>query len=410
MRVKRTGHLERRFHRWPGLGIVLGLAGWNAAFAATYALPAAGDDLVGENRAVIAQAEDTLLDIARRYDLGFNEIAAANPGVDPWLPKAGTRITVPTRFVLPHGAREGIVLNLPEMRLYYYPQVERGRAPAVMTFPIGVGREGWLTPLGLTGVVGKVTNPAWVVPASIQAEHAADGDPLPKVVPPGPDNPLGEFALRLGFPGYLIHGTNKAYSVGMRTSHGCIRMYPEDIAELYGRVAVGTPVRVVNQPYKSGRAGGVLYLEAHAPLREADTPPVENLTPAIGALMGGAIGVLAEPAWERVRAIASRHDGIPAPIDAVQAATAPALDGWFLQLGVFHAKDNAERMAHSLRKLEPGLPVTLVTERGGCRVLVGPYAGKGEARAALGRVLQGVGAEGLIIAADRLGEQRACVP
>lgn len=236
--------------------------------AAEYPMPAEEFDLVGVIRVVKAQPEDTLLDIARRYDVGQEAILHANPGVDRWLPGGGARVTVPTRHILPAPPHQGLVLNLPEMRIYYFPEAGPGERGRVLTYPVGVGRMDWATPLGETKLVAKQKDPAWRPPQSIRAEHAAEGRPLPEVVPPGPDNPLGRHALRLGIPGYLIHGTNKVFGVGMRVSHGCIRMLPEDIEELFDLVPVGTPVRIINQPAKVGWHGGDLYLEVHPPLEE----------------------------------------------------------------------------------------------------------------------------------------------
>lgn len=236
--------------------------------AAEYPMPAEEFDLVGVIRVVKAQPEDTLLDIARRYDVGQEAILHANPGVDRWLPGGGARVTVPTRHILPAPPHQGLVLNLPEMRIYYFPEAGPGERSRVLTYPVGVGRMDWATPLGETKLVAKQKDPAWRPPQSIRAEHAAEGRPLPEVVPPGPDNPLGRHALRLGIPGYLIHGTNKVFGVGMRVSHGCIRMLPEDIEELFDLVPVGTPVRIINQPAKVGWHGGDLYLEVHPPLEE----------------------------------------------------------------------------------------------------------------------------------------------
>ena len=239
-----------------------------AVTAATFQLPSPEFDLVGALQLVEARQEDTLLDIARRHDIGQEEIVRANPGVDRWLPGAGTKVTIPSRYILPLAPRKGLVLNLPEMRLYFYPQTEPGEAAAVQTYPVSIGRMDWATPLGETTLVAKQKNPAWRPPKSIREEHAAEGDPLPEIVPPGPDNPLGRYALRLGIPGYLIHGTNKAFGVGMRVSHGCIRMLPEDVEKLFPQVPVGTPVNIINQPAKAGWYGGKLYLEIHPPLTE----------------------------------------------------------------------------------------------------------------------------------------------
>jgi L,D-transpeptidase ErfK/SrfK len=260
------------------------VSGWTAADAATYPLPEDGD-IVGEVTTITARHEDTLADLARRHGLGYDQMARANPNVDPWTPGEGTTIVLPTQFILPNAPREGIVLNVPEMRLYYYPKAESGQPRQVVTFPVGIGREGWNTPLGRTQIVRKVAGPTWYPPASIRAEHAADGDILPEMVPPGPDNPLGDFAMYLGFKGYLIHGTNKPYGVGMRVSHGCVRLYPEHIAALFPHVPVDTPVHVVNQPFKVGWRGGQLFLEAHPPLSDQEHAPVSDCISEVGLVV-----------------------------------------------------------------------------------------------------------------------------
>lgn len=255
---------------------LLGLASLSA-HAESFVLPPPDVDLIGEVTVVKAEHEDTLIDIARRYDLGYDQIVKANPGVDRWVPGEGTPIVLPSRYILPNAPREGIVLNISEMRLYYYPKRQPGQDPTVITHPVSIGRMDWKTPLGRTSVVAKQENPPWYPPASIKAEHAAEGEPLPDVIPGGsPDNPLGHFALRLGIPGYLIHGVDerKANGIGMRVTHGCVRMYPEDIEKMFGMVPVGTPVYIVNQPVKVGWLADTLFLESHAPLEE-DNLPVE---------------------------------------------------------------------------------------------------------------------------------------
>ena len=219
------------------------------------------DSVVGELQITQADADDTLSDIARRFNIGYEEIVRANPGVDPWLPKAGTPIVLPTQFVLPDGPRSGIVINLAALRLYYFPPRKKNELQTVITHPIGIGMVGWTTPLGSTKVIGKRANPVWNPPSSVRKEHLEDGDPLPKAVPAGPDNPLGKYALSLAWPSYLIHGTNQPYGVGIRASHGCIRMYPEDIALLYDDIPVGTSVTVVNQATLYGRRGDSIYLQ-----------------------------------------------------------------------------------------------------------------------------------------------------
>ncbi len=239
------------------------------ARAEIYQLPPEGFDVVGAIATITARQEDTLVDIARRHGLGYEDIVRANPDVNVWLPGQGTEVILPTRFILPPGPREGIVLNLAEYRLYFFPEPKRGEPAYVMTYPISIGRMDWETPLGRTRVVSKVVNPAWYPPQSVRDEHAADGRPLPRIVPPGPDNPLGKYAMRLDIPGYLIHSTNRPAGVGMRVTHGCVRMFPEDIEYLFARVGIDTAVRIVNLPIKMGWNGDELVLEAHPVLQVA---------------------------------------------------------------------------------------------------------------------------------------------
>ena len=231
--------------------------------AATFNLPKGMDSLIdnamGKPVYVQARQEDSLIDIAVDRLLGQEEIVRANKTVDRWLPGAGTRVRIPSSYLLPDAPRQGIVINLPEYRLYYYPP---GRGN-VISYSVGIGRVDWKTPLGVTKVVGKVKNPTWTPPPSIKAEHLAKGDPLPDVWPAGADNPLGLFAFRLGIPGYLLHSTNKPQGVGMQVSHGCMRLYPKDIEQMFPIVGVGTPVNIINQPVKVGWSNGQLYVESH---------------------------------------------------------------------------------------------------------------------------------------------------
>lgn len=228
----------------------------------------ARDDVVGTLQVITANKDDTLSDIARRFNLGFEEIVSANPHVDPWLPRAGTKIVIPTQFVLPDAPRQGIVINLAAMRLFYYPKAKPGEPQKVITHPVGIGRVEWKTPEGMTRVASKKENPTWIPPLSIRREHAKNGDPLPAVVPPGPDNPMGTHVLKFDWPSYAIHGTDKPPSIGLRGSHGCLRMYPEDIVTIYHAVPVGTPVRVVNQPRLFGWRERTLYLQTYTILED----------------------------------------------------------------------------------------------------------------------------------------------
>lgn len=233
-----------------------------------YSFDSAREDVVGKLQIITAHEDDTLSDIARRFNLGYEEIVSANPQVDPWLPKAGTKIVIPTQFVLPDAPRQGIVINLAAMRLFYFPQTKAGEPQRVITHPVGIGRVEWKTPEGMTRITAKNENPSWIPTPSIRKEYAKNGNPLPAIVPPGPDNPMGAYVLRLAWPSYAIHGTDKPPSVGLRGSHGCLRMYPEDIAFIYNDVPVGTPVRVVNQPYLLGWRDNTLYLQSYAILED----------------------------------------------------------------------------------------------------------------------------------------------
>lgn len=219
-------------------------------WSAMQTLPSDGSAVIGFDTSVTSHYNETLPDIARRYGLGYEEIARANPHVDVWLPGEGTRIRLPGRHRLPSGLRQGVVVNVAERRLYFFPKPNKNEKPVVITYPVGIGKMGESTPLGQTLITAKVQHPSWYPPLSIRKEHAERGDRLPAVVVPGPDNPLGDFMMRLGFGNgsYEIHGTNKPVSVGMDTTNGCIEMYPEDVAALFGMVAVGTPVRLIKEP------------------------------------------------------------------------------------------------------------------------------------------------------------------
>jgi L,D-transpeptidase ErfK/SrfK len=227
-----------------------------------------GSDLVGYVQRTTVGKEDTLPDIARRFDVGYEELLTANPGVDPWLPGVGREVIVPTQFVLPAAPHEGVVVNVAEMRIFYYPRHKKDEPETVYTYPIGIGKVGWKTPEGSTKIISRQKDPVWYVPQSVRAEHQEDGEKLPAAVPAGPDNPLGQYMFRLGWPSYLIHGTNKPYGVGMRSSHGCMRLYPEDIAMFFDLVPIGTRVTVVNQPYVFGWRDGTLYLQAYGPMED----------------------------------------------------------------------------------------------------------------------------------------------
>jgi L,D-transpeptidase ErfK/SrfK len=276
-------------------------------------------EILGGVQVLFARYENTFVKIAREYNLGFDELRIANPGVDAWLPGEGTPIYLPTMSIVPDSPRDGILLNLPSMRLLYF--VDDGKAGSheaatltVTSHPIGIGREGWATPTGEAAVTGKARDPVWYPPASVRAEHAELGDPLPSIVPAGPDNPLGAFAMGLSMPGYLIHGTNKPAGVGMRVSHGCIRLFPEDIEALFERVPSGTPVYIINEPVLAGWQDGELFLEVHKPLAEDERDLSVEAEVAVAAAFerAGLAPALVDP--ELVAQIVSERRGIPFPI------------------------------------------------------------------------------------------------
>ncbi|HZR03971.1 MAG TPA: L,D-transpeptidase family protein [Burkholderiales bacterium] len=284
--------------------------------AATLVLPdEPNDDVVGELRVTRVTGEDTLLDIARRHDLGYTEITAANAKVDPWVPGQGKVVLLPTRFILPAGERSGLVINLAQMRLFYFPPPQRGEKPVVITHPIGVGVEYGSTPLGSTTIVDRAVDPTWVPPESVRSRWAAEGIDLPTSVPPGPGNPLGTHALYLGFAGYLIHGTDRPWGIGMRVSSGCIRMYPEDIAALFALVPVGTPVRIVDQPFAVGRLHGSAFVQVFPRPHDeegGDALDIVDHTPLIRALTRRI--PRGEVDWDRVMQVAQQRLGVPLPV------------------------------------------------------------------------------------------------
>ena len=381
-------------------------------YAAVYSLIEQHDDLIGQLQEVSITTEDTLLDIARRFDLGYNEITAANPDVDPWLPAEGDRLVIPSYFILPSAPRNGIIINLAEMRLYYFPpqeQVTSEHTAKVMTYPIGIGQEGWSTPLGVTYVTEKITDPAWTVPDSILEEYAMAGRPLPRIMPPGPDNPLGRFALRLEIPGFLIHGTNKPFGVGRRISHGCIRMYPEDIEELFQHVPVGTRVWVVDQPYKIGQRNNHLMLEAHEPITGPGSQTHDNLEQIISTIGAVTESQHKDTVRDYAVQVAQRHAGIPERITETDNSNETS-EGWVLQLGAFKEMNNAMQMAAKIRALDLAVSVRARANDGYCHVLVGPYDTRASIMGIKEKLEQATGSIGELLRADRYGLISECLP
>ncbi len=299
------------------VAIVLALA-FGAAHIAKAAIFTLGKDdvIFGEDQTVVTVYEDTLYDLAAKYSLGSEEIIRVNPGVDPWLPGAGKTVIIPNRHILPPGPREGIVVNLPEHRLYYYGKPKRDGSRDIITYPVSIGKMDWRTPLGLTHVISKQKDPSWYPPESVRKEHLANGDPLPAVVGPGPDNPLGQYAMRLaaGNGTYLIHGTNNPIAVGLAVTHGCIRMYPTDVAALYPLIPVGTPVRLINEPIKVAWIDGELLLEAHPPV-DAEGQSFEPNLDQFSDLLRAAVGDKTVAIhWDYAREVLQKANGVIATV------------------------------------------------------------------------------------------------
>lgn len=285
--------------------LVLGLIAPAATWAAAYSLPENGDQVVGAVTTIRVSYEDSLATVAEEYGLGYRELLDANPDVDPWIPGEGAEIVLPTAYVLPDAPREGVVINVAEYRLYYYPPDRN----VVVTYPVGLGRDEFRTPLASTRIVTAIENPTWTPTESSRKEHAAQGDPLPRVVPPGPDNPLGSLALQLDIPGYFIHGTNQPFGVGQMVSHGCIRLYEPHIATLAELARKGTPVHIVNEPYKVGWKNDQLFVEVHRNVYEdGDT---DALRQRIADTTKNRAAVVD---WARIDGLLESPSGIPARI------------------------------------------------------------------------------------------------
>ena len=279
----------------------------------------AAQDVVGVVQVVRATKDDTLTDIARRFNVGYEELLRANPKVDPWLPGEGREIVVPTQFILPDAPRAGLVINIAAMRIFYYPPVKRGERAIVITHPIGIGKVGWRTPEGVTKIVRRQKDPTWRVPESVRKEHHDNGEDLDPVIGPGPENPLGKYAFYLQWPSYLIHGTNKPAGVGLRSSHGCIRLYPEDIEQFYDLVPIGTQVRVVNQPFVFGWRDAQLYMQPFDVLEDdtRDWAKAQRklLSSSLAARLQRELQAQKERVdWSLIASLASNPRGVPVPI------------------------------------------------------------------------------------------------
>jgi L,D-transpeptidase ErfK/SrfK len=373
------------------------------------------DDVIGRLAVIRLQKGDTLPDIARHFSLGINTVSAANPGIDIWVPETGRRILLPLSFILPDTPRKGIVINLAAMRLFYFKP--DGNLLAVSTYPVGVGTTERPTPMGRMYVSRKKLRPTWYVPASIAEDHRKKGDPLPAKVPPGPLNPLGEHALYLSKSGYLVHGTNKPASVGLRATNGCIRLYPEDIQRLFETTPVKTRVKIVNQPYLIGRRDGIVYMEVHTPFEESGTTELKKAYAKLRTLEKKSGEVLD---WKKVKEEVAEARGIPVPISAIRKGSEkkvagiiklkhpdklygkpeiPKLkpDAWNVLAAVLDDKGDALRLAAIINHQGPQIPARVLSTRNRHRVLAGPFDDKNEAQDAVKRLKIDLEIDGILI-------------
>ncbi|MBI5741395.1 MAG: L,D-transpeptidase family protein [Nitrospirae bacterium] len=376
---------------------------------------AKGDDVIGRPAFISLEKGDTLPDIARHFSLGINGVGAANPGVDTWAPEAGERIMLPLSFVLPDAPRKGIVINLAAMRLFQF----KGDSDSltVLTYPVGVGTEERPSPTGRMYVERKVTRPTWRVPASIAEDHRKKGDPLPAKVLPGPQNPLGEYALYLSKPGYLIHGTNKPASIGLGATNGCIRLYPEDVKKLYENTPVKTPVFIVSQPHLVGQRNGVVYMEVHAPPEDLNADEfykvyakLRNIEKESGRKLD----------WSKVRKVLAEARGVPVPIFEIRQGSGERVEETVevrhpgelygspeipeLKTGaryVLAADERDEvdalRLAAIINHQGPQIPARVLSNNAGYSVIAGPFNDTGEANDAIKRLKIDLDIEGILL-------------
>ena len=374
---------------------------------------AKGDDVIGRSAVIRLEEGDTLPDIARHFSLGINEVSAANPGVDVWVPKAGELMMLPLRFILPDAPRKGIVINLATLRLFHYEG--DGKSLVVMTYPLGVGTTERPTPIGQMHVVRKVTRPTWYVPASISEDHRKKGDPLPAKVLPGPQNPLGEYALYLSKSTYLIHGTNKPASIGLNATNGCLRLYPEDVKKLYENTPVNTPVCIVNQPYLIGQSDGIIYLEVHATSEGSGAVELEKMYTKLRNIERKSGCTLD---WKKVEKAVSEARGVPVPILEIDQGglveqtieikhpdklygipEIPELktEAWYIWAADLDDKTEALRIAAIINHQGPQIPARVLSRSGGYRVVAGPFNDMSEAKDAVKRLKIDLEIDGILI-------------
>jgi L,D-transpeptidase ErfK/SrfK len=363
-----------------------------------------GDDVIGRLRFIRLEKGDTLPDIARHFSLGLNGVSATNPGVDIWVPEAGERIMLPQSFILPDAPRKGIVINLAAMRLFEY----KGNSDllTVLTYPVGVGTEERPSPRGLMRVERKVHLPTWHVPASIAKDHLKKGDPLPAAVLPGPQNPLGEYALYLSTPSYLIHGTNKPASIGLRATNGCIRLYPENVKKLYENTPAKTTVSMVNQPYLLGQSNGVVYMEVHASTDNSDVAEFDKVYAKLKSIEKESGRTLD---WSKVKKVFAEARGIPVPIFEIRQGSGKGVaepmevrhpgtlygrpeipelktDAWSVLAADVRDENDAVRLSAIINHQGPQIPARVIAKNASYRVVAGPFNDIKEAKDAIKRL------------------------
>jgi L,D-transpeptidase ErfK/SrfK len=373
------------------------------------------NDVIGRLAVTRLTKEDTLPDIARHFGVGINGISAANPGVDIWVPEAGGRITLPLSFILPDAPRRGIVINLAAMRLFQFRG--DGKSLVVSTYPIGIGSAERATPMGQMYVERKMIRPTWHVPASILNDHLKKGDPLPAKVLPGPQNPLGEYALYLSKSGYLIHGTNKPSSIGLRATNGCIRLYPEDAKKLFESTPVKTPVYIVNQPYLIGQRNGVVYMEVHAPLDDSDAVELGKIYAKLQNIEKKSARTLD---WRKVKEALADARGIPVPIFEIRQGSGRGvaktievdhprelygrpqvpemkMEAWHVLAANVPDETDAMRIAAMINHQGPQIPARVLSKGDSYRVIAGPFNDIIEAKDATKRLKIDLEIEGILI-------------
>ncbi len=374
------------------------------------------DDVIGRLAVIRLEEEDTLPDISRHFSLGINAISEANPDIDIWVPKAGEYILLPLSFILPDVPRKGIVINLATMRLFQFKDYD-DKSQMVSTYPIGIGTAEKPTPIGQMHVERKVIRPTWYVPASIAEDHRKKGNPLPPKVPPGPLNPLGEYALYLSKSGYLIHGTNKPSSIGLRATNGCIRLYPEDIKRLFESTPVKIPVCIVNQPYLVGQRDGVVYMEVHKPFEDLGTVEIEKIYAKLRNIEKKSGRTLD---WEKIKRVVAEARGIPVPILQINEKSeknipkiievkhpdklygkpeVPELkaDAWYVLAATMSDRIDALRLAAIINHQGPQIPARVLSNSTSYRVIAGPFNDINKAKDAAKRLKIDLEIDGILV-------------